>query len=288
MPDTRTGPFFPGRTSTDPGLALFLNAGDPGPAQTRELLLAMDASGVDCAELAVPFPDSPTDGPTVRRSARRALAGGFDLDRTLALIADVRPALRHTKIALLADWRHSVRPAGMDDFLRRARDAGADAVLPHGLPPLLKNRFLDTADALGQSVVTTCYATSEEAVRQQSALRATAYLYLVARYGRSGATAPLDRAALRRALAAASAHTGAPIAVGFGVRTAADVRAVGELGAHAAVIGTALVEQIERAALQGHDVTEAVLHYLTTVLRRSPPTRHSTPPAPTRPKENRP
>ncbi|MFG2869669.1 tryptophan synthase subunit alpha [Streptomyces sp. NPDC048338] len=269
MPDPRNGrTFFPGRTPDDPGLALFLNAGDPGPDQTRELLLALDDSGVDCAELAVPFPDSPTDGPTIRRSAQRALTNGIDLDRTLGLIAGVRPSLRHTKIALLADWRHSIRGPGMEEFLRRARGAGADAVLPHGLPPLLKSRFLETAHRLCLPVVTTCYATSDEAVVQQSARQATAYLYLVARYGRSGSDAPLDHTALRRALDTARLHTDAPLAAGFGVRTAADVRGVGELGAHAAVIGTALVESVERALVEDRDVTEAALRYLSGLLRR--------------------
>ncbi len=290
MPDARPTPdtrhtsgsrdhraFFPGRTPDDPGLALFLHAGDPGLARTRELLYAMDASGIDCVELAVPFPDSPTDGPTVRRSAERALAQGADLDRTLELVAGVRPALRHTRIALLADWRHTVHPAGMGEFLRRARDAGADAVLPHGLPPLVKDRFLDAADALGQAVVTTCYATSDEAVVRQSAARATAYLYLVARYGRSGSTAPLDRAALADALTRARAHTDVPLAAGFGVRTADDVRAVGELGAHAAVIGTALVERIEDALRHGLDVSEAVIRYIDAVVRRPPPPGRATP-----------
>jgi acyl carrier protein len=53
-------------------LALFLNAGDPAFDVLERIVLALDEEGVDCLELAVPFPDSPTDGPTIRRSARRA------------------------------------------------------------------------------------------------------------------------------------------------------------------------------------------------------------------------
>ena len=49
----------PGR----PGLALFLNAGDPPLDVLRELVLRLDELKVDCLELAVPFPNSPSDGP---------------------------------------------------------------------------------------------------------------------------------------------------------------------------------------------------------------------------------
>src|SRR5947209_6220636 len=87
----------PGR----PGLALFLNAGDPPLDVFRDLILMLDSERVDCLELAVPFPNSPTDGPVIRASAARALADGIDLEAVLGFVAQVRPELSHLKIALL-------------------------------------------------------------------------------------------------------------------------------------------------------------------------------------------
>ncbi|WKX69263.1 tryptophan synthase subunit alpha [Streptomyces sp. XD-27] len=250
--------FFPGRGAHDPGLALFLNAGDPGPPERfEELLLMLDESGVDCLELAVPFPDSITDGPVIRRSALRALDSGVDLAWTLDLLARVRPRMRHTRVALLADWRASVHPVGPREFLARARDAGADGVLVHGAPPRARPGCLEAAAHLGQPMVTTCYARSDPAVLEEAARTASAYLYLVAHYGRTGSAA-LDRGSLEPVLSRLKKLTEVPVAVGFGVRTAADVAAVGRLGADAAVVGTAVVARLERALLTGADpVTEA-------------------------------
>ncbi|GAB2701799.1 tryptophan synthase subunit alpha [Kitasatospora kifunensis] len=245
--------FFAGRSPADPGLALFLNAGDPGLALLAELVESLDEQRVDCLELAVPFPDSPTDGPVVRRSARRALAAGVDLEAVLGFLARVRPGLRHTRIALLADWHHSVRAMGLERFLHRAKEVGADATLLHGLPALARPRYLEAAERIGQPVVTTCYPHSAPEVLAQSARYASAYLYLVAHYGRSGSAAPPDRAALAPALAGLRELTSAPIAVGFGVRTAADVLAMGELGADAAIVGSALVAQVERCLTAAGD-----------------------------------
>ncbi|MFD0277720.1 tryptophan synthase subunit alpha [Kitasatospora sp. NPDC127111] len=246
--------FFPGRGPADPGLALFVNAGDPGLDRLDELVRLLDAERVDCLELAVPFPDSVTDGPVIRRSARRALDRGVDLEAVLGFVEKVRPDLRHTRIALLADWGHSVRPVGLEEFLRRARGAGADATLLHGLPPLARRRYLEAAERIGQPVVTTCYANSPCEVLAESAEFASAYLYLVAHFGRSGTVPAPDRSALAPVVATLKGLTTAPVAVGFGVRTAVDVAAMGELGADAAIVGSALVAEIERIQESGGDL----------------------------------
>jgi tryptophan synthase alpha chain len=88
----------------------------------RDVVAMLDDLQVDCLELAVPFPDSFTDGPVVRRSASRALARGVDLPAVLGFLADAADGLRHTKIALLADWSHTVKPAPIADFVARIAD----------------------------------------------------------------------------------------------------------------------------------------------------------------------
>ena len=101
--------FFAQRRPDRPGLALFLNAGDPPLETFRELMLMLDEARVDCLELAVPFPNSASDGPVIRASASRALEDGIDREAVLAFVQRVRPELAHLKIALLADWSHSIK-----------------------------------------------------------------------------------------------------------------------------------------------------------------------------------
>ncbi len=154
---------------------------------------ALDDSGVECLELAVPFPDSVTDGPVVRRSARRALDAGVTAAAVLDAVAAVRPRLRRLRIALLADFGHTVKGPGLAAFTARAADAGCDGLLLHGLPPRLREPYLDAAARAGLPVVATCYAVSRPEAVARAAADASAYLYLVAHYGRSGTTAPPTR-----------------------------------------------------------------------------------------------
>ena len=65
--------FFADRQPGRPGLALFLNAGDPPLEVFRELVLMLDEAKVDCLELAIPFPNSASDGPVIERSSEMAI-----------------------------------------------------------------------------------------------------------------------------------------------------------------------------------------------------------------------
>lgn len=236
------------------GLTLFLVAGDPDLERLRDLVLLMDSHGVDCLELAIPFPDSPTDGPVIRESAQRALDRGVGTDEVLELVARVRPQLSHMKIALLADWSYSIKGEPLPAFMARARDAGCDGLLAHGLPPRLRPQYYEAAAETGLPIVTTCYATSNDDVLADAAEHGSAYIYLVAAYGRSGTVGPPDHTKLVPVLEALRARTDVPIAVGFGVKTRADVEGLAEIGADAAIIGSACVKCVAEAGEQGRDV----------------------------------
>jgi tryptophan synthase alpha chain len=247
------GALFADRDRPEPSLALFLNAGDPSFEVLERIVIALDEADVDCLELAVPFPNSPTDGPTIRRSARRALEAGTDLASTLAFVARVRPRLSHLKLVLLADWAHSVRGLALDDFLHRVKRAGCDGLLLHGVPPRVRPGYYASAHAAAVPIVTTCYAGSSAATLADAGDNATAYVYLVSQFGTGEGSGPPEPARLAPVIEALRECTAVPIATGFGIKTPADVRAVIEAGSDAAIVGSACVASVERALTAGGD-----------------------------------
>ena len=261
--------FFARRDPAGVGLALFLNAGDPPLGALMDLILLLDACRVDCLELAIPFPDSVSDGPVIQRSARRALEHGVGPDAVLDFLCTVRPHLSHLRIALLADWSHTVKAVRIPEFVQGVRAAGADALLVHGLPPRLRPSYYETARLLGQPVVTTCYATSTAAVLADAGRNASAYVYLAAHYGRTG-SAPADYAALTPVVAALRQCTATPVAVGFGIRERAHLAAVGRAGADAAIVGSACVARVEQALVERRDVVTEIRGLLRDLGRSAP------------------
>jgi tryptophan synthase alpha chain len=248
--------FFADRPAGRPGLAVFLNAGDPPLDVLRELVLMLDACRVDCLELAVPFPNSPSDGPVIQESAGRALADGVDREAVLRFVESVRPHLTHLKIALLADWRYSIKDMPLRDFVERVHGAGADGLLVHGMPPRLRPPYYDTARSVGQPIVTTCYSSSQPAVIEEAADNGSAYIYLVSAYGKSGTVGPPDHSVLGPVMQAIRERSDVPIAVGFGVKTRADIEGLGAVGADAAIVGSACVACVADARAAGRDVVE--------------------------------
>jgi tryptophan synthase alpha chain len=239
--------FFPRHPGGEPGLALFLNAGDPPLSMFADLVQMLDALRVDCLELAVPFPNSCTDGPVIRRSAARALRTGVNLAEVLRALEAIRAERTHLRIALLVDWSHTIKPASMPEFLAKLADSAADALLVHGLPPRLAPAYYRAAHAHQVPIITTCYPRSSADVQAQAAAHASAYLYLVTHYGRSGSRGAAGFGELAPVLGALRAQSTVPVAVGFGVRDHRDVRALAEIGADAVVIGSAGIERVEHA-----------------------------------------
>jgi tryptophan synthase alpha chain len=244
--------FFAGRRDAEIGLVVFLNAGDPPLQALEEIVLLLDAARVDCLELAIPFPNSPTDGPVIRRSAQRALQAGVDAGAVLDFVAGMRPRLAHLRIALLVDWRHTLRGVPLEPFLARVRTAGADALLVHGLPPRVRPAYYAAAARAGQPVVTTCYATSGPAVLDEAGRHGSAYVYLAAQYAKTGSAAP-DYRALGPVLSALRRRTQIPVAGGFGVKDRSHVEALRKVGADAAIVGSACVACVERAVTERRD-----------------------------------
>jgi tryptophan synthase alpha chain len=239
-----------------PGLALFLNAGDPPLDVLRDIVLDMDACKVDCLELAVPFPNSASDGPVIQESAQRALDRGVDLDTVLGFVESVRPELSHMRIALLADWSYTIKPDPLPDFMRRVQASGADGLLAHGLPPRLRDKFYEGSEETGLPIVTTCYATSETPILEDAADHASAYIYLVAAYGRSGTVGPPDHSTLIPVMETLRARTEVPIAVGFGVKNRGHIEGLAEVGADAAIVGSSCVATVAKSQAEGTDAVE--------------------------------
>ena len=248
--------FFAEPPAGRPGLAVFLNAGDPPLDVLRELVLRLDAWRVDCLELAVPFPNSPSDGPVIRESAGRALDDGVNRDNVLDFVKSIRPQLGHLKIALLADWSYSIKDVPLREFVERVHETGADGLLVHGMPPRLRPSYYETAATVGQPIVTTCYSSSQPAVIEEAADNGSAYIYLVSAYGKSGTVGPPDHGALTPVLRTLRERTDVPIAVGFGVKTRHDIEALGAVGADAAIVGSACVACVANARANGRDVVE--------------------------------
>jgi tryptophan synthase alpha chain len=227
-----------------PGLVVYLTAGDPSLDATREIAIAAIDAGADVIELGVPFSDPLADGPVIQRASERALARGTRLNDVIALAQEIRKA-RPAAGLILFSYFNPILRHGLASFADDAAAAGADGVLVTDLIVEEAKDYLAQMNRVGLAPVFLAAPTSPDARLQAIAEHSKGFVYAISRTGITGKQASLteDAAAL---VARIRRWTGLPIAVGFGISSAKHVAEVGEF-ADAAVIGSAIVELIERS-----------------------------------------
>ncbi len=232
------------RAAGERGLAPYLTAGDGGLARTLELLHALDRAGATCVELGVPFSDPIADGPALQAAADRALAAGTDLAGILATVARFRAEGGALPVALMS-YANPLLRRGWDGTCDAAAAAGVDALIVPDLALEEGAPLRAAAAAHGLCPVFFAAPTSPPA-RVAAAMEASrGFLYVVGRTGVTGGVTRFDEAT-QDFLARVAATGSLPTAVGFGIRSAEDVRAAVR-HADLAIVGTALVERLHAA-----------------------------------------
>lgn len=228
------------RQRGDKGLITFLTAGDPDLATSEQLVHALVEAGVDLLEIGFPFSDPMADGPTIQAASERALAAGTTLRGVLQLVARVR---QHTNVPIvLMGYYNPVFCYGAEAFARDAAAAGVDGLLLVDLPPEEAGELHPRLKAAGIDLITLLAPTTPETRMVRLAGAAEGFLYYVSMTGVTG-TQQVDAAAIAEAVAGVRASSRVPVAVGFGVATPEDARAVAGF-ADAVVVGSALVKVI--------------------------------------------
>lgn len=242
----------------------FLTVGYPDVEATLRLVPALVAGGADMVELGMPFSDPLAEGPTIQRSSYHALQQGV----TLAVCLEVAKQLREQGVAiplLLMGYYNPILTYGIDRFACDAAAAGVDGLVLVDLPPEEAAGVQTVCADRGLDLIYLLAPTSSDARIALVTSRASGFVYCVSLTGVTGARGEIAPG-LREFLARVRGHTSLPLAVGFGISQREHVRAVGELGADAAVIGSAIIDLIDRTPAEERE--ERVREYAEVVTGR--------------------
>jgi tryptophan synthase alpha chain len=228
-----------------PGLVVYLTAGDPSMDATRAIALEAIDAGADVIELGVPFSDPLADGPVIQRASERALARGTRLKDVLALAGEIRAARSDAGLVIFT-YLNPILRYGLARFADDAAAAGADGVLVTDLIVEEAGEYLAEMERVKLAPIFLAAPTSPDERLEAIATRSKGFVYAISRVGITGKQQSLtsDASSL---VARIRRWSGLPVAVGFGISNAEHVAQVAEF-ADAAVIGSAIVELIERSA----------------------------------------
>jgi tryptophan synthase alpha chain len=263
-------PLMPISFINRPGLVAYLTCGDPDIRTTRDVALAAISAGAEVLELGVPFSDPVADGPVIQRASERALRKGVSLEDVIKVAAEIR---RESDAGVIIfSYLNPVFRMGIEKFAAKAQNAGIDGALVIDLPVEEAGDYLAQMRRRDLATVFLAAPTSTDARLRGIAEASTGFVYAVSRTGVTGARKeqPEDAQNLVRRL---RKFTKLPIAVGFGISEPAQFTAVGEF-AEAAVVGSAIVETIERNPGKESQSVAEFIKQLSALSRPSPAVTH--------------
>lgn len=238
------------------GFVTYVMAGDPDAATTLSVLKGLPGAGADLIELGFPFSDPMAEGPTIQRAAQRGLKSGMTLQGTLDLVAAFREGDQDTPVILMG-YLNPVLNRGFESFAAAAAKAGVDGLIIVDCPPEEADPLSDALEAEGIALIRLAAPTTDDARLPMVVRRTSGFVYYVSVAGVTGVKSA-EAADVAPAVERLRKASGLPVAVGFGIRTPEQAAAVARV-ADAAVVGSALVDEIEAAAQLNENVTDKVL-----------------------------
>ncbi len=245
-------------------LNCFVAAGDPNYEDSLKILKTVVAAGADVIEFGMPFSDPAAEGPTIQLAHQRSLASGQTLLKTIQLVAEFRKGDQDTPIILMG-YYNPIYHMGCDKFLDLAKQAGVDGLIIVDLPPEADDELCLPAIENGINFIRLATPTTD-AKRLPKVLQNTSgFLYYVSINGITGTATP-EFNSVENAIKSIAQSTDLPIAVGFGIKTAAQAAAVAKF-ADGVVVGSALVNIIPDTVDENGHATDKTFEQLTKLTK---------------------
>ena len=245
------------------GFIPFITAGDPDLETTQDLIIELAAAGATLIELGVPFTDPMADGPVIQRASERALLHDLGIEEILQIVAAAR---QQTEVPIILFsyfnplLQFGVKDAGgtaalpaFENLARAAQAAGVDGVLVTDLVPEEADEFASAWRAHDLDMIFLVAPTSTDERLKMVAERASGFIYAVSRAGITGAREQISLEA-EKLVHRVRRFSDLPVAVGFGISKPDQVADVWRY-ADAAVVGSAIVSEIEQAASSGNVIS---------------------------------
>ena len=236
----------------------YLMGGYPSIDESVAAGLAAVDAGADLLELGIPFSDPLADGPVIHAAGTDALAAGATPHGVLGVCE--RLAVRVPVVLMV--YANIVMTAGAGAFALRAAAAGASGLIVPDLPHDEADEVRAACDAEGLALVPLVAPTTTPERIAAIGADARGFVYTVSLTGTTGERAELPEG-LAETVERVRGSTDVPVAVGFGISTPDQARAVADV-ADGVIVGSRIV----RAAGEGGaDAVGSVVRELAGALR---------------------
>lgn len=221
--------------------------GYPSYDDSMRLVETMVEAGVDLMELQIPFSEPMADGPVILHANSEALRSGATVEKCLEMAEKITrqfdiPFLFMTYYNILFKY-------GVENFAAKMKEIGIQGAIVPDLPPEEGADYLAAMRKYELDPIHIFTPNTSDQRMQELNKCSSGFIYTVARKGVTGKGTDFS-AELEAYLARCRAATELPLAVGFGVKSKADVDFLrGKVDI--AVVGSETIKIMDRDGLAG-------------------------------------
>ncbi len=234
----------------------YICAGDPDYKTSLELLKALPEAGADIIELGVPFLDPSGDGPIIENAAKRAVANGMTLAKTLKMAAEFRKNDQKTPLILMS-YYNPIFKFGLNKIFIEAEKSGLDGILIVDLPLEEESEILSQVARTNLDLIHLFAPTTDQTRAKKISKTAGGFLYLISMLGITG-TRSADVSENKKNLQKLRQISDLPIAIGFGIKTPKQAGEFAKIGADGVIIGSTIVSEVNNNFLAKKNSAEIV------------------------------
>ena len=229
----------------------FITAGDQGIDATEKYIRTMAKAGASLIEIGIPFSDPVAEGPVIQAASERALSTGVTTDDIFDMVIRLRTGTEPLTIPLVfMTYLNPIYVYGVESFMTRCEEVGIQGVIVPDCPFEEKQELSHQAKAHGIAVISLIAPTSEQRI-EEIASQAEGFVYCVSSLGVTGMRSDIktDIASIVQQI---RQYTDIPVAVGFGISTPEQAKAMAAVS-DGAIVGSAIVKQIGEWGANGEE-----------------------------------
>lgn len=235
----------------------YTTAGLPNLEKTKELVIAQEEAGIDVIELGIPFSDPVADGPVIQNASYESIQNGTTLTKVLALMKEIRAAGSNVPIVFMM-YYNTVFHYGVKAFIEQCALSGVDGLIIPDLPFEEQGEINAAINEVENSPILIQLVSPVSKQRIPMLLEnAKGFVYCVSQMGVTGGSADFHKD-IHAYLTSVKQASRIPVMMGFGIRTAADVKPLADV-IDGAIVGSHFINLLKKT---DYDV-QAVKNYIT-------------------------
>ena len=233
-------------------------AGYPNMKVSEKVAKALVSGGADIIELQIPFSDPMADGPTIAIASEDALKAGCTVQDALTLLSKVE---KLGKPIAVMSYMNPIYRMGIEKFVKKIAQAGASALIVPDCPfDSEEGELLLAAGKIHDVYIIPVVSPGvpKERLKQLAKnarlpAQAGGFVYCTSRQGITGATSKFS-GDLKKFVGELKRIFKLPVAVGFGVKSRADVKSLSKI-ADIVIAGSVFVNAVK----QGSNIEKLVV-----------------------------